>query len=54
MNNLTENEKATLEWLLLLGSYKLKELQKELPSQGKYNPLYKKRKQGIESLISKL
>lgn len=50
MNNLTENEKETLEWLLLLGSYKLKELE----SQGKHNSLYNERKQGIESLMSKL
>ena len=50
MNNLTKNEKDTLEWLLQLGSYKLKELE----SQCKHNSLFKKRKQGIESLISKL
>lgn len=50
MNNLTKNEKDTLEWLLQLGSYKLKELE----SQGKYNSLCEKRKQGIESLIFKL
>lgn len=50
MNNLTKNEKETLEWLLLLGSYKLK----ELDAQGKHDLLHEKRKQGIESLISKL
>lgn len=50
MNNLTENEKETLEWLLLLGSYKLKKLE----SKGKHNSLYNERKQGIESLMSKL
>lgn len=40
MNNLTENEKRTLEWLLQLGNYKLKELE----SQCKHNSLFEKRK----------